>query len=158
MPRPKIATEVLEARGSFKRNPSHRPKNPIKGAAGDPDPPEIILNDKDAHAVWSETVDVLRSCNILSKTDTHLLTTYCLTYSEWLKVSKHVSNFGHADENGKTSPQSVAFFKLSAQHHKLMNELGLSPAARARLSVAKNDSADKEEEASIASLLKSMKG
>jgi phage terminase small subunit len=51
----------------------------------------------------------------------------------------------------------MTFHKLADRHLKLLGELGLSPSSRARLSVA-TSSTDKEEEVSIASLLKSMKG
>ena len=151
------AIEVQEAEGSFKANPDRRPKNAIKADPQEPVIPTVIKSDEDALAVWNETVEVLRATNILSRTDTHLLTVYCSTYSEWIKLHRLVSRDGHSTPDGKTSPESVAYFKLSSQHHKLMGELGLSPSSRARLSVAKSDD-DREDETSIASLLKSMKG
>ena len=151
------AIEVQEAAGSFKANPSRSPKNKIKADPSEPSVPHVIQSDEDALAVWNETVEVLRATNILSRTDTHLLTVYCSTYSEWVKLHRLISRDGHSTPDGKTSPESVAYFKLSAQHHKLMGELGLSPSSRARLSVAKSDE-DREDETSIASLLKSMKG
>ena len=151
------AIEVTEANGGFKKNPSRRPSNVIKSDSRDPSPPGFITNDIEALRVWNETVDVLKSANILSKTDEALLSAYCSTYSEWIKCHNHISQHGHSDDNGKTSPESVAYFKLSAQHIKLLSELGLSPSSRARLSVA-TSAEDKEDEVSIASLLKSMKG
>lgn len=150
------AIEVQEASGAYRKNPQNRPTNIIKGDSRLPDPPDFIRNDESALEVWNETCEVLRSANILSRTDTHLLATYCSTYSEWQKCHEHIQKHGHEDANGRTSPQSVAYFKLMAQHGKLIGELGLSPSSRARLSVATSD--DKEEEVSIASLLKSMKG
>ena len=151
------AIEVQEAEGSFKANPDRRPKNAIKADPSEPSIPTVIKSDEDALAVWNETVEVLRASNILSRTDTHLLAVYCSTYSEWIKLHRLISRDGHSTPDGKTSPESVAYFKLSAQHHKLMGELGLSPSSRARLSVARTDE-DREDETSIASLLKSMKG
>jgi P27 family predicted phage terminase small subunit len=155
-PKPR-ATAVNESLGAYANNPNRRPNNDIKGDIRDPQAPDFIREDKVAMKVWTETVDVLRSAQILSKTDTHLLAAYCSTYSEWSKCHRHIQQHGHEDANGKTSPQSVAYFKLSAQHLKLLSELGLSPSSRARLSVATSES-DKEDEVSIASLLKSMKG
>ena len=152
-----LATEVAEANGSYKKNPARRPQNTIKGGSGIPVKPDFVELDETASAVWDETVNVLKECGILSKTDLHLLTNYVVTYSEWKKAYLHVSKHGHENEDGKTSPQSMTFHKLADRHLKLLGELGLSPSSRARLSVA-TSSTDKEEEVSIASLLKSMKG
>jgi len=65
---------------------------------------------------------------------------------------------GHEDENGKTSPQSVAFFKLSSEHQKLIAELGLSPSSRARLSVATSDPTDAKANSDLRNFLKAAKG
>jgi len=128
----------------------------VKADAKAPEMPKVISNDKVAKEVWLETCEVLRESGILSKTDTHLLTHYVLTYAEWVKCAEHIQRHGHEDENGKTSPQSTAYFKLAAQHTKLLPELGLSPSSRARLSVA-GVVDEKEEEESMLSLIKSLK-
>lgn len=150
------AIAVNEAGGSYSKNPSRRPTNIVKADPRDPDPPAFLTADPVAMEHWHEVVDVLRSAQILSKTDTHLLATYCSVYSEWTKCHDHIQKNGHADENGKTSPESVAYFKLLAQHGKLVAELGLSPSSRARLSAVTSEE-EKEDEVSITSLLKSMK-
>ena len=150
------AISISEASGAFDKNPSRRPKNIINGDKRLPLAPDFVIADETAHNVWNETVDVLKDCGILSKTDTHLLTAYVTTYSEWIKCYKHVSVHGHKDENDKTSPESVALFKLSASHQKLLAELGLSPSSRARLSVTTSTDA-KEETTSLASIIKMMK-
>lgn len=151
------ATEVNEANGSYDKNPSRRPQNMIKADVRVPSAPEIVLIDPVALGVWTQTVDVLKDCNILSKTDEHLLTTYCVTYAEWLKVAKRIARDGHEDANGKTSPDSVAFFKLSAQHSKLMAELGLTPSARTRLATTKPEE-KADQGASLASIISALKG
>lgn len=156
MRKPK-AIEVTEASGGYKKNPKRKPTNIIKGDPRGVQAPDFITRDAEALRTWNETVDVLKSANILSKTDEALLASYCCTYSEWIKCHNHISQHGHSDDNGKTSPESVAYFKLAAQHIKLLAELGLSPSSRARLSVA-TSAEDREDEVSIASLLKSMKG
>ena len=152
-----MATEVAEANGSYKKNPNRRPPKPIKGSVGIPVKPDFIELDETASAVWDETVAVLKECNILSETDTHLLTNYVVTYAEWRKAYLHVSENGHENEDGKTSTQSMTFHKLSDRHLKLLGELGLSPSSRARLSVA-SDSKEKEQGASLASIIKELKG
>ena len=150
------AVEVQEASGAFIKDPQRRPKSIVKADAKAPEMPKVISNDKVAKEVWLETCEVLRESGILSKTDTHLLTHYVLTYAEWVKCAEHIQRHGHEDENGKTSPQSTAYFKLAAQHTKLLPELGLSPSSRARLSVA-GVVDEKEEEESMLSLIKSLK-
>jgi len=152
-----LATEVAEANGSYRKNPQRRPKNSIKGGSGIPIKPDFVELDETASAVWDETVSVLKDCNILSETDSHLLTNYVVTYSEWKKAAIHVSNHGHENEDGKTSTQSMTFHKLADRHMKLMGELGLSPSSRARLSVA--TSKDQEQQGtSLASIIKELKG
>ena len=150
------AISVSEASGAFEKNPNRRPTNQINGDPRLPTAPDFVTADETALKVWNETVDVLKDCGILSKTDTHLLTSYVITYSEWTKVVKHVSVNGHRDENDRTSPESVAMFKLAAAHQKLLAELGLCPSSRARLSVASSAEV-KEETTSLASIIKLMK-
>ena len=120
--------------------------------------PPYVLDDPIAAAVWAETVDVLKDCGILSKTDTHLLTSYVTTFAEWQKAYQHVSKNGHTDEiTGKVSTESMTFHKLADRHAKLLAELGLSPSSRSRLSTA-TSTEEKEEGTSLASIIKAMKG
>ena len=150
------AISVSEASGAFAKNPKRRPTNIINADSGLPIAPDFVTADETALKVWNETTDVLKDCGILSRTDTHLLTAYVTTYAEWQKCYIHISVHGHKDEDGKTSPESVAMFKLAAAHQKLLAELGLSPSSRARLSVASSSEA-KEETTSLASIIKLMK-
>lgn len=154
-PKPR-AIEVAEASGSFKKDPARRPTNVIKAAEGSPEPPKLISGCKYALACWHQTCDILAESNILSRSDENLLVRYVLTYVEWVKVAEHVQKYGHSDENGKTSPQSVAFFKLSSEHNKLIGELGLSPSSRARLSVATSDPHDAKENSDLKAYLKAI--
>ena len=156
-PKPR-AIEVQESLGSFKKDPQRRPTNIIKADSGLPEPPDLIKSDKTALAVWRDTVDILASSNIFSRTDTALLTQYVVTYSAWTRCAEHIMKHGHEDENGKTSPQSVAFFKLSSEHQKLIAELGLSPSSRARLSVATSDPNDAKANSDLRNFLKAAKG
>ena len=152
-----MATEVAEANGSYKKNPNRKPPNPIKGSVGIPVKPDFIELDETASAVWDETVGVLKQCNILTETDTHLLISYVSCYSEWRKAYLHVAKHGHENEDGKTSAQSMTFHKLADRHLKILGELGLSPSSRARLSVA-TSSEEKEQGTSLASIIKELKG
>lgn len=152
-----MATEVAEANGSYKKNPNRRPHTSIKGGQGVPVKPDFIELDETASAVWDETVSVLKECNILTETDTHLLTSYVSCYSEWKKAYLHVAKHGHENEDGKTSAQSMTFHKLADRHLKLLGELGLSPSSRARLSVAISTE-EKQQGTSLASIIKELKG
>ena len=152
------ATSVAEQDGSYKKNPSRRPKNIINGDPRLPVAPDFVKADDVAIKVWNETVEVLKSTGILSKTDTHLLVQYVTTYSEWQRAYVHVSANGHTDKDtGKVSVQSMTLHKLSDRHIKLLAELGLSPSSRARLSVATSD-VKEEQGTSLASIISAMKG
>ena len=154
-PKPR-AIEVQEASGAFRKDPQRRPTNIIKADDTAPEPPPVVSSDPIAMACWRETTEILASSGILSRTDQHLLCHYVIVYSEWCKVASHVQKHGHEDENGKTSPQSVAFFKLSTEHNKLIGELGLSPSSRARLSVATSDPHDAKKNTDVATYLKAI--
>jgi P27 family predicted phage terminase small subunit len=152
------AIEVQEASGAFAKDPQRRPKNVIKADSANPEPPDLIKNDKTALAVWRETTDILAACNILSRTDSALLTSYCIVYSEWTKCAEYIQKHGHRDpETGKTSPESLAFFKYASEHNKLIGELGLSPSSRARLSVATSEPNDAKQNSDLRSYLKAVK-
>lgn len=155
-PKPK-AIAVSEAHGSFNKNPSRRPTNTIKSDPRIPVKPVFISACDVASAAWDETVDVLKDSGILSRTDTHLLITYVTCYAEWTKAYLHVAEYGHKDDHGKTSPESMTYHKLSDRHPKLMAELGLSPSSRARLSTASPDKKE-EEGTSLASIISALKG
>lgn len=152
-----LANEVREAKGTFKRNPNRRPKTIVKADPRLPEPPDFLLKDEVATRVWHETVDVLKDMNILSKTDTHLLVNYCTTYAEWVKAYTFVAENGHCDNHqARASAESMTYHKLADRHLKLLAELGLTPSARARLSVAKTEDEIKEEN-SMNNILRLMK-
>lgn len=151
------AIEVQEASGAFIKDPQRRPKSIIQADSAEPEPPELIAGDPIALKVWRETTEILASSKILSRTDTALLTQYVIVYSEWTKAAAYVMEHGHAGPNGKASPESTAFFKLSSEHQKLIAELGLSPSSRARLSVATSDPHDAKENSDLRAYLKAVK-
>lgn len=154
-PRPR-AIEVSEASGRFRKDPQAKPTNIIKGLAKNPEAPDFVVSDPTAKAVWDETVSLLEDCGILSATDTHLLTQYVITYSEWVKCLKYVQEHGHVGPSGRACAESVTLHKLADRHLKLIPELGLSPSARTRLSVATSKET-KEESASLASIIAGLK-
>ena len=151
------AIEVSEASGRFVKDPQCRPTNIIKASTGHPDPPELVRNCKASMACWEQTCGILHDSGILSSSDENLITRYVLTYVEWVKVAAYIQKHGHSDDNGKTSPESVAFFKLSSEHNKLVGELGLSPSSRARLSVATSDPTDTKSKSDLKAYLKALK-
>jgi|DEB0MinimDraft_4_1074332.scaffolds.fasta_scaffold124180_2 P27 family predicted phage terminase small subunit len=151
------AVEVSEASGAWKKNPSRRPNNIIKGDPELPSPPAFVKKDKIAMACWSETVDILQNTGILSRTDSHLLARYAITYAEWQRCAMYIQKFGHRDDNGKTSSESTAFFKLATEHTKLVAELGLTPSSRARLSVASSEPYDAKSNSDLRAYLKAVK-
>lgn len=151
------ATTVSESSGAWKKNPHRRPTNIIEGESEIPVPPGFVKSDKMAMACWTDTAEILQAIGILSKTDTHLLTRYVITYAEWQRCAQYIQEHGHRDEKGKTSAESVAFFKLATEHTKLVAELGLTPSSRARLSVATSEPHDAKKNSDINNFLRAMK-
>lgn len=144
------AISVQEASGAYRKDPQRRPTSIVKAASDAPVAPSFISEDPNYLPVWDEVCAILQDQGILSSSDSHLIVEYVVTYVEWVKCAQHIREHGHMNDEGKTSPQSVAFFKLAAQHAKLLPELGLSPSGRARLS---NTTASTKPENALTSFL-----
>ena len=132
-----MATKVAEANGSFKRNPGRKNRNEPVPRSDEPEMPEIVAVCPHASKAWTEACDCLRDTGILSATDLHLLTSYAITTGEYFKLARRIQLDGYENEKGSSSGNAVAFFKVAAQHAKLLSELGLSPSSRTKLSVEK---------------------
>lgn len=129
-----LAHEVKEDSGAYAKNPQRRPKKTIKAASERPSVPDLISSCAVATEIWHETCELLEGMEILSKTDTHLLSQYVFAYAEWRKCAIHVQNNGVSNDDGRATAESVALFKFADRVNKLIPELGLSPSSRASLS------------------------
>ena len=149
--RPKSNPQLLEAAGSYKKNPDRRPDESIAITAivGRPDPTLLVQADELTTLIWNETCDILDSMSILNTSDKFLIESYCLNAREFFRLTKMIQEEGHSQmkEDGTrvTCPHVVSWHKCQATHVKLMNELGLTPQARLRMTAptVENSSGDK---------------
>lgn len=121
-------------------NPGRRPLN-----ATEPVPPPGPLVKPDwldgyASEMWDWIVPHLEGARIVRPADTTLVTQYCVTYSQWRTAAEWVRDHGltNPDNEGRDWPQTKVFRQLGLLLVKLASELGITPAARPRLSVAEN--------------------
>jgi len=137
--RPRTNPALLEAKGSYAKNPDRRPDpaTAIKVSEGRPVPTILIQSDELSVAIWEETCDILDGMSILNKSDKFLIEAYCLNLREMYLLTKIIRESGHSQmkEDGSrvTCPHVVSWHKCSQTHLKLMNELGLTPQARTRM-------------------------
>jgi P27 family predicted phage terminase small subunit len=127
------------------RGRSHEGKaNAVAGSepeapSGFPVEPEWIAKNKIAHAEWDNTCKHLDSMGLLAITDHTVLETYCFTYSAWRQATNDLQKNGAVSVGqkggGYVSPWQCNFLALSKQLQSLLTELGLTPAARARMRI-----------------------
>lgn len=149
--RPKSNPQLLEAAGSYKKNPDRRPDESIaiKAIVGRPDPTLLVQADELTLSIFNETCDVLDSMSILNTSDRYLIEAYCLNARELFYLTQQIQKQGHGqlkdDGTRVTCPNVVSWHKCMGTHVKLMNELGLTPQARMRMVApdAKNEGTDK---------------
>lgn len=102
-------------------NAGKRPINaqePDTGAA-DVDPPEWLSEAAAPH--WARLAPMLSAAGVMKESDRDLLATYCQTFADYLEAVK----------GGGASMSMVG------QLRQLMGELGMTPTARARITVDK---------------------
>lgn len=155
MPARRLATKVKEENGSYVKDPQRRNLREPSSSKEEPVMPRHLC--KTAKKIWKQTCDVLREMGMLSKTDAHLIEHYSICYAEYLKLYEIVQRDGHISDSGNSvGPASTAMTRLASEHIKLVNELGLTPASRGKLTLP--DGEDKKKQAaSLASIVESMK-
>ena len=119
-----------------KRRLNHNEPRPEPEA---PDQPEH-LNDE-ASDTWGWLCKTLGDLRLLANSDVAIMTLYCESWAEYIKVRKDVEEYGFIMVSPKTgnpfvNPLVNIEASLRKQLHQCLSELGLSPTSRARLSVA----------------------
>lgn len=98
----------------------------------------------EAKKVWKRVVPELDRLGLLTIVDKELLIIYCQSYADWFKatewIKEHGDVFAVKDEKGKVKyvqqmPQVAIASKAAERVHKIAQQFGLTPAARASLSV-----------------------
>jgi len=115
--------------------------------------------DAQARGIWKQVVEQLTPLGLIAITDAALLSTYSQTYSLWLTLTAELKHYGAfiqvpvieksgevlRDFNGNVittpvkNPRLPEMRLLAHQLRIMASELGMTPTARARLSVPKKD-------------------
>jgi len=132
----KTPTKTLAMRGSWR----------AKTRDGEPEPsgkmpecPDWL--DADAHAEWNRVLVELEGMGIVGATDYAVLVGYCESWSQYKQAVEMLARTGplHKPRNdGEVRRSPMVFILKDAREAmlKFARELGLSPAARASVSVA----------------------
>lgn len=125
---------------SLRGDPGKRRKNtkepePLKGY---PDKPDYL--DEIASKEWDSICHLLNAMHLLSKSDKTILEMYCSHYSRWRKAQSQVakSKYGAVILSpDKKFPMKSPFANEADKQQSILKgiliELGLTPAARARM-------------------------
>lgn len=123
-------------------DPSKRRKNCVEPEApsGRPPCPAQLKDDVIAATEWESVCDQLQTLGVLSTVDVVLLELYCKTYSRYRQAEAQIDKYGEVLMSKKTqtpmvSPYYTARNRYAADLAKYLIELGLTPAARARMRV-----------------------
>ena len=132
-------TAVLEMKGSWRG--VKRAKTEPEPPSGLPDRPEWLADSE--VAVWDQVVDNLDKIGTLATTDGVAIARYCALMVQWVLakqyVDEHGMTFSVVDKLGnelhRTHPLGTKYLQLLPHILRLEQEFGLTPSARAGLSV-----------------------
>jgi P27 family predicted phage terminase small subunit len=145
--RPKIATEVHRAKGSYALNPQRENKNEPKPIREAPAKPETLMGDSVASDKWDSLCVILDQLGLIAQTDADLMELFCITFSQYRRLLKEVNENGFTETNqhgeSKRSPIVIEYRNSVEVLRRLIPEFGLSPSSRSRLvSVKKEEKTD----------------
>jgi P27 family predicted phage terminase small subunit len=132
--------------------------NPGKRALNkhEPQPSETMPDcpphlDEEARAEWNRLAPELNASGVLTVVDRGILATYCQCWSRWVRAEQMVQEHGEC----LVSPKSLQLYqspwlgianRALDELRAIGGELGLSPVARTRISVAPKTESDPMEE------------
>jgi len=137
----KTPTAVLKLRGSWRAEERKGEPQPERGAARMHSPMPLT---KDAHRMWRRLVPLLDTMGVLGKTDANALARYCETWVLWVQAKdwlvENGTTFPVRNADGKVIdvkafPQVAMVTKFESALSRLEQQFGLTPSARAGLSV-----------------------
>lgn len=140
--------KILELRGGSAH--SHRPerKEPDLKIKIPSCPPHL---DDEAKAEWKRASRILKRIGLVTDLDRSTLAAYCEAYSRWVRATNKINEMGmiyaegrEVDEKGKVIKQGVPkanpYIKIARDAYDQMIKtatlFGMSPSARASLSIA----------------------
>lgn len=118
-------------------NPGKRPFDPDFAEAAPLDVPALIANDPVASEAYVALATELLKVGLFTVLDVDIVTAYARYKSRWIQAGKLIDEQGLSVKGAKGNPipnqllyvESAAFEKME----RIMDKLGLSPSARARL-------------------------
>ena len=123
-------------------NPGKRPlnKNEPKPQPTAPKCPSWLT--ADAKKEWRRLSKELEAMGLLTRVDMAAFAGYCQAYARWKEAEEFISKHGSILKTSTGYIQQIPQVSIAQQNLKQMrnfcSELGLSPSARSRLSIANN--------------------
>jgi P27 family predicted phage terminase small subunit len=141
-----IPTALKLIRGNPGKRPLPKGEPQLPLAAEGPPPAELAGNVV-ALAEWARLEPMLRRTRVLTEGDRNALTAACREWSKYLAASAKVDAAGLVVKVGKSDhPMPNPYLPIAnralALCLQLWSELGLTPASRARVTIAKETAAD----------------
>jgi len=132
-------TATLKHRGSWRADTrGDEPK-----ADGKPRQPAWLP--PKAKAVWQQLIPRLEGMGVLAAVDRNALARYCMLFARWRECEEFIAEHGAVrvkDGNVTEWPQVARAGSLADKLLKLEQHFGMTPSARASLSVASNQPKD----------------
>lgn len=133
-----IPDNVRNLRGNpGKRKAPRRPKPVV----AQPDKPADLKGE--GLAEWKRITPELERLGLLSKLDRGVLLLYCATYGIWSDTWHQISEDGAVAEDNRKLPRKHPLWQVyrdsAASVASLADKLGLSPAARGRMTVPEKE-------------------
>ncbi len=95
--------------------------------------------DDTAKAEWKRTIKLMKDAGLIDRLDRSLLEAYCSSYSRWVEAEEYIKKHGLIIKAPNGFPMQNPYLAISnkAKEHmlKILTELGMTPASRARLPV-----------------------
>ena len=136
-------------------NPGHRPlnKNEPTPARGFPACPRHL--DAEAREEWQRICDELDQMGLLTTADRPALAVYCVAWSRWIDCEEKVKELGAVTASPKTgvaqyNPYLTIANAAATQMVKLLQEFGLTPAARTKVHAIDRTPPDEDDFAELA--------
>ena len=148
MPNPSKPTALKILHGDFEKNPQRRPTNEPVGEQGTPPMPRHLKGV--ARRAWTRQINQLVKMKIVTKQDVDIIEQYAVLYAQWRLALKDVQvngiTYSVVDQMGNKkwirNPMDVALMDYSRQLHRLLCEVGLTPAARTKVQATEQTSPD----------------
>ena len=138
MPLAKKPLAIVRMEGNPGRRPIPKPHEEVKVAPVAPDCPEWL--DEVGRTEWVRVVPLLTSMGLLGKIDRTALAAYCQSYARWVAAEKMISDEGLLRGLGdegyvQQNPAVTIAHKYLDKVKSFCAEFGMTPSARARMSV-----------------------